>query len=122
MIQVNHCGPRADRPADPALWGYKLDSETGEYLPIDPEDHSRFTVQMLGLRGTSWPAALKHVVSMESYLWYAPFYERIYTSDIVLPALGTEPYGLHRASSSFGVAATARTPVAVTESDNAAYG
>lgn len=104
------------------MWGYQLDTESGEYVPIDEESPTRFTVKVLGLTGTKWPTELKHVVNMEQYLWYIPFYQRIHSADIVLPAFGTEPYGVNRASSTFGVAATARTPVAVTESDNAAYG
>ena len=59
---------------------------------------------------------------MEKRLTYIPFYQRIHSADIVLPAFGTVPYGINRASSTFGVAATARTPVAVTESDSASYG
>jgi len=104
------------------LWGYKLDAESGEYLPVDQDSSTSFTIKVLGMTGTSWPPELKHVVSMEKYLWYIPFYQRIHSADIVLPAFGTEAYGVDRASSTFGVAATARTPVAVTESDNKAYG
>lgn len=108
--------------ADPELWGYKLDEESGEYLPIDEKSPHRFTLKILGLTGTGWPDELKHVVSMENYLPYKPYYDRIHDADIVLPAFGDTPYGVSRASSTMGVAATARTPLAVTESVAEAYG
>jgi hypothetical protein len=111
---------------DPEAWGYQLDKTTKEevYVEIEglPEAARPFKLAMLG----SPPEPPKPIQNVVQSYWrpsYETMFTRIHQADLVLPAFGEDSnYIKDKASSTMGIALSARTPMLLTAEEEAAYG
>ncbi|KAK8849849.1 hypothetical protein IAR55_005185 [Kwoniella newhampshirensis] len=109
----------AKMTANPAFWGWRLDSSLKKFVSLG-EEASPFYLHLLGQINPNSPITipteLEDVIQIHSQLEYPQFYD-----DIIIPAFRHNGPYEDTASSSLAAALIARVPILVTERHLASY-
>lgn len=105
---------------DPELFGYEIPPDEAVFLPKSG-CKDVFHLKILGEGELGIPNALKHVVIQRSGALYPDYIAEVGHSDLLVPAFAHDGYILSKASSSVGMALTAKIPLLLAKADLRAY-